>query len=319
MDHNRRVASGWQYTRGLHDLGGGCFAYLQPDGSLGWSNAGLVRGEDRSLLVDTLFDLPLTRDMLGAMTAVTGAAPIATLVNTHANGDHCWGNELVEGAEIIASTACRDEMVEGLQPDAFAAMLGTEGLGAGVDYARERMGCFEFEGITLTPPDRVFDGCLDLDVAGTRVELIEVGPAHTRGDVLVHVPDQSTIFTGDILFIDGTPIMWEGPVANWVNACDLMLGLDVEKVVPGHGPITDKTGVAHVRDYLLYIEDEARKRYEAGMSADEAARDIRLGEFSSWGDTERIVVNVDTLFREFRGDTTPADVITLLDLMAELA
>ena len=105
------MATRWEYTRGLHDLGNGSWAYLQPDGSWGWSNAGLIAGDDCTLLVDTLFDVPLTREMLNAMRPVTDNLPIRTLVNTHANGDHCWGNELVADAEIIASTACRDEIL----------------------------------------------------------------------------------------------------------------------------------------------------------------------------------------------------------------
>src|SRR5438034_1297707 len=131
------------YARGLHELAEGCFAYLQPDGSWGWSNAGLVVGDGASLLVDTLFDLRLTGDMLAA--------------------------------------------------------------------------------------------------------LIEVGAAHTAGDTLAVVRDARTVYTGDILFIGGTPIVWAGPLANWVAACDLMLGMDIDTVVPGHGPVTDKAGVAAVR------------------------------------------------------------------------
>ncbi len=50
----------WRYTRGLHEIGNGCYAYLQPDGSWGWSNAGLVTDGGASLLIDTLFDLKLT-------------------------------------------------------------------------------------------------------------------------------------------------------------------------------------------------------------------------------------------------------------------
>src|SRR5262245_38398857 len=111
------------YTKGLHEVGPGCFAYLQPDGSWGWSNAGLVTDAGESLLVDTLFDLRLTREMLEAMRRATPAAGrIGTLVNTHANGDHCYGNSLVRGAAILASKACAAEMAE-LPPAALAAFM----------------------------------------------------------------------------------------------------------------------------------------------------------------------------------------------------
>ena len=87
------------------------WAYLQPDGSWGWSNAGLIVDGDHTLLVDTLFDLKLTAEMLTEMRrSVPAAAHISTLVNTHANGDHTFGNQLVEGAEIVATKATFDEM-----------------------------------------------------------------------------------------------------------------------------------------------------------------------------------------------------------------
>ena len=70
--------SKWQYTKGLHDLGNGCLAYLQPDGSWGWSNAGLVVDGDENLLVDTLFDLKLTREMLDEMRAKGLTDPLYT-------------------------------------------------------------------------------------------------------------------------------------------------------------------------------------------------------------------------------------------------
>ena len=64
----------WQFTKGLHDVGNGCHAYLQPDGGWGWSNAGLIVDGDKSLLVDTLFDLKLTREMLATMRDAVPAA-----------------------------------------------------------------------------------------------------------------------------------------------------------------------------------------------------------------------------------------------------
>lgn len=309
----------WAYTKGLHDIGNGAFAYLQPDGSWGWSNAGLITDSGESMLVDTLFDLPLTREMLDAMRPATARAPIRKLVNSHSNGDHCNGNELVEGAEIIASKACAEEM-RSEPPARLAAMMkAASSMGPVGEYILKIFGPFQFEGIRGALPTRTFEGELEVTVGAKRVRLIQVGPAHTRGDVLVHVPADRTIFTGDILFIGGHPIIWAGPVANWIAACDTMLALDVETIVPGHGPITDKAGVAALKGYLEYIRREARKRFDAGMPAAEAARDIALDAYASWTDAERIVVNVATLYHEFAPGSAAAEIMPLFAQMASMA
>ncbi len=311
---------GWRYTKGLHDLGGGVYAYLQPDGSWGWSNAGLISDGGESLLVDTLFDLRLTEEMLAEMRRATRAAEsIGALVNTHANGDHCWGNQLVKGADIIASKAAAEEMAA-LPPQVLADMMrAAPESGELGEYLLRIFGPFEFDGIDLTLPTTTFAGRLERRVGEKTVELIEVGPAHTRGDILVHLPAERIVFTGDILFIEGHPIIWAGPVGNWIRACETMLAMEVDVVVPGHGPITDKAGVAEVKGYLEYITAEARKRFEAGMGPGEAARDIALDDYSSWGDGERIVVNVATLYREFRGEAGEADIAGLFAEMGRLA
>ena len=117
---------------------------------------------------------------------------------------------------------------------------------AGAFFA-EVFGPFDFSGIEVPAPTETFRGEQTRFVGNKEVRLIEVGPAHTQGDVLVHVPKDRALYTGDILFIDGTPIVWEGPVSNWVAACDLIESLDLEFIIPGHGPLTDKAGVRAVR------------------------------------------------------------------------
>ena len=305
---------------GLHPLAHGAYAWLAQHGSWGWSNAGLIVDGEESLLVDTLYDLELTAEMLRKMRdAEPTMGAIDTLVNTHANGDHCHGNELVTGAQIIASSAAAAEMSE-LPPEAMAAIMeAAQGMGPVGEYFLHCFGGFRFDGIRFTPPSRTFDGELDLYVGDKPVHLIEVGPAHTRGDVLVHSPTDRTVFTGDILFIDSTPVMWQGPVANWIKACLLIEDMEADLIVPGHGPITDKHGVAKVRHYLQYVHDQARARYDAGMDAFEAARDIELSEYSAWSDPERIAVNVDSLYREFSGADATTDRVELFSQMAELA
>ena len=294
------------YTLGLHELSNGCHAYLQPDGGWGWSNAGLIVGDGASLLVDTLFDLKITQKMLDTMAHATEKAPISTVVNTHANGDHCYGNQLLSGKEIIASAATAHEMSE--VPPAMLAALNSAPGDVG-DLFRHFFGEFDFEGIEPTLPTKTFTGKYSVTVGGRVVELVEVGPAHTAGDTLVFVPDARTVYTGDILFIGGTPIVWAGPLDNWIAACDLICSSDVEHIVPGHGPLTDKAGVTAIRDYLAYVQDEATERFNGGMDAWDAARDIALNGFAEWGEFGRLAVNVDTVYRTLSGAHKSPDVV----------
>lgn len=308
------------FEHGLHDLGNGGYAWLQPDGGWGWSNAGLIVDGDESLIVDTLFDKPLTRDMLKAMSAAEPSAmqTVDMLVNTHSNGDHCNGNELVEGAEIIASKACLEELQRENPARMLTLMERAPQMGEVGEFFTYCFDAFDFRDINHTLPTRTFEGSLDIKVGDKAVHLEQVGPAHTAGDILAFVPSDKLIFTGDILFIEGHPILWAGPVQNWIDACDYMLNLDVETVVPGHGPITDKRGIQAVRDYLVYVTDEARQRFDAGMPLLDAALDISLADFDSWGDAERIVVNVATLYKEFAGDLEPNNTTELFALMAQV-
>lgn len=311
----------WNYTRGLHDLGNSVYAYLQPDGSWGWSNAGLVTDGEASLLVDTLYDLRLTQEMLDAMRKATpAAAQMDMVVNTHANGDHCYGNQLVADARIIASARTAEQMVTEIPPGQLAMLLKmAPQLGELGAFLTRCFGSFDFEPITITPPTTTFEGTLHLNVGDKEVRLLEVGPAHTRGDTLVYIPADRVIFTGDILFIGGHPIMWAGPIGNWLRACDLILSLDVETIVPGHGPITDKHGAVQVKGYLEYVLQETRARYEAGMSAPEAARDISLEPYASWTERERLVVNVASIYRELSNDPAPPDIVGMFGQMAAFA
>jgi glyoxylase-like metal-dependent hydrolase (beta-lactamase superfamily II) len=308
------------FRRGLQELGNGLYAWMQPDGGWGWSNAGFVSDGDESLLIDTLFDEPLTSAMLAAIEDATGIASegIGQLVNTHANGDHTHGNALVPNAEVIASAAAAREMGE-LPPAALAELKegGAAGaLGEAGRYFAEIFEPFDFKRARGRMPTRTFERRLDLRVGDRPIELHMLGPAHTSGDVLAWLPEERTLFTGDLLFIDSTPVMWAGPVNNWLAACDRILAFGADHLVPGHGPMTDASGVRAVQTYLRFVDREARLRFDVGMTVEAAALDIALGEYRHWLDPERIAVNVDALFRGYRGDHSPPDVVRLFELMA---
>jgi cyclase len=293
-------------SKGLHELADGVWAYLQPTGTWGYSNAGLVTGQGTSLLVDTLFDLRLTREMLDEMRPMTSARPIETLINTHANGDHCFGNELVsDRAEIYATVAAAEEMRQVSAQDLHALKHSDdEELRA---FAEHAFGDFHLDEVSGRAPDRTFTGKLAISVGGREVDITDLGPAHTHSDSVIHVPDARVVFAGDLVFVDGTPISWAGPIDNWLAACDRMCALDVDVVVPGHGGLTDKAGVRAMHEYFSYVEAEARTRQADGMDSIEAAFDIDLGPFADWPDSERIVVTVDTLYRQFEPGRPPGN------------
>jgi cyclase len=304
------------YTKGLHELGDGLYAYLQPDGGWGWSNAGLITATGTSLLVDTLYDLRLTREMLDTMATVTADHPIDAAMNTHANPDHCLGNELLpRSTEIYASQVTADEMKR-LSPQQLHAIKQAElppHVRAFVDMA---FGFFDVADITVRPPSQTFIGRLDLVIGDRTVSLVELGPAHTGGDTIVHIPDADVVFTGDLLFNQGTPIVW-ADYDNWITACDRILEIDAAVLVPGHGPVTDASGLRDLRRYLIYVREESRQRFDAGMDEIQAADDIDVSDFADWGETERIVANVMAAYRVFDPSRKTKTRVQLITAMAD--
>ena len=331
-----------RYAAGLTQVAPGIHAWLQPNGAWGESNAGLVVGAGESLLIDTLWDLPLTRRMLDAITPLTVHAPVGTLVNTHGDGDHWWGNELVAAREIVATAAAAAHEMRAVKPSSMIALqrLGSvleqaarvplpsrTALGSSGRFLRGMSAPYDHRGISLTPPTRTFSGRLELDVGGRRVDLIEVGPAHTHGDLIAHVPDAGVVFAADVAFVGSTPVMWAGPLENWLRALDTIEALEPDVVVPGHGPVTDVAGLVTLRAYWNYLDAAARPRLEAGVAPDTIAREIVTSDayaaqpFADWDCPERALINVHTLHRHLTGGPEPRGpaVVRILAAVGRLA
>jgi glyoxylase-like metal-dependent hydrolase (beta-lactamase superfamily II) len=247
-------------------------------------------------------------------------APIRRVVNTHYNGDHCWGNQLVRDAEIIAHRSVPADMAK-LPPEALQRLKEAPDSVPAARALRAGLERFDFRGIELTPPTTLLDDELELEVDDLRVRLIHVGPAHTTGDVIVHLPDEGVVFSGDVVFRLCAPIGWEGTFARWIAALERIAALEVHTIVPGHGPVCGVEGALEMRDYLVYVRAESRAHFEAGRTVEEAAARIDLGPYAGWAESERIVFQVDRAYRELRGEPfdAPVDFMRLAAAMEQLA
>lgn len=302
-----------RFAGGLVDLAPNTCAWLQPNGDWGESNAGLVIGDGTAALIDTAWDLPLTRRILGAAARRT-AAPVETLVVTHADGDHVNGCGLVAGARMYASADAARELA-----DEHPRGLRASQLGCGVlrhaavgpprrfgRYVAAMLDPFDFRGVEIRMPDTTFVERLELDIGGRAIELRHLGSAHTAGDTVVLVPDVHVVFAGDLVFRGVTPNAWAGPIGSWRDALEQLLMLAPDHVVPGHGPVTDVAGVAELDRYWAWLETRALRLLAAGHDVDATAERIVLSDefaaepWGAWLSPERTLLNVVVIDRTRR-------------------
>jgi cyclase len=292
---------------GVKQLAPNVYACIQAKATWFWNNAGFIVGSEYVIVIDSLATVGLTGEFLKEIRKITDK-PVRYLINTHHHGDHIWGNHVFRGATVISHSYCRREATETpmMDPDLLNAVFTD----------------FDFRGIAVTPADITFDSQLTLHMDGREIRLIHLGPGHTAGDIIVHLPGDGIVFASDLIFLHSTPLGMEGSFAGWLNNLHSLANMDVHTYVPGHGPVCDMEGLNLCRDYLLLVQTEARKRFDKGMTPDEAARGFPLGQFRQWPDRERILANVERLWREFRGEdptTSRLDTIDVFSRMATMA
>ncbi len=294
------------WKTGLIEVAPKVFAYVQATGETGISNSGLIIGADAATAVDALMVPSMTRAFVAAIKKAT-RKPVARLINTHHHLDHTGGNRFFNTATIVSHQRCREVLGTGFPPLPLLQRFMPR-------FAKE------FPRLRVVLPSLTFENRMVIHDGQRDIELWHPGTAaHTVGDTAVFLPKERVLFLGDLAFHYVTPLAFQGHVGNWIRTVTRLLRFDADVIVPGHGPIGTKADVKKVRDYLALVRREARKRYDAGMPAEEAARDIKLGVFASWREAERILPNVLRCYQEFRNDLDrPLDLPQVLEGMERL-
>jgi cyclase len=314
----------------LQQVSDNCFAVLNEKNRVCDANSGLVN-LGGGVVVDTQSDLPHARRMIELFGRVWPGMP-KRVINTHEDGDHVWGNQLFEGAEIIAHRTVPDRMRHVADPQESRKLLSAadrplsrlvlKAVHPGVlAIARQLQQDYDFDGIKLVLPTTVFEERHVLDLDGTEVRLIYVGPCHQVGDTIVHVPTERVVFAGDVIFRQCTPIGWTGTYEKWLRTLDLIIALDPEVIVPGHGPVCGIEGAMEMKAYLEYVREESRRFFDRGLTTFDASRRIDLGPYAQWRGPARLYMNVERAYREFRNESadSPWDSAKTFDAVYKVA
>jgi len=209
------------------------------------SNAAFVVTADGVVVIDALGSPALAEELLAAIRQIT-PQPVRRVIVTHYHADHVYGLQVFRaaGAEIVAHQGGR-------------AYLHSDTAALRLQASREEMYPWIDENTRLAAADRWIDGPERFTMGGVEFVLQPVGPAHTPEDLVVYLPRQRVLFSGDLVFRGRIPFVGQADSAGWIASLDRLLSFETERIVPGHGPVSDgaREDLQLTRDYLQYLRD----------------------------------------------------------------
>jgi len=224
------------------------------------SNASFVVTDEGVVVVDVLGTPALGRALLMAIRQVT-PKPVKYVILTHYHADHFYGLQAFKeaGAEVWAHRAAQ-EYLDGGEGARRLAQRATE--------------LFPWVGpdMKLIRADRWLDGDASFTLGGIRFDVSYLGPAHSPEDLIVSVPSEGVVFSGDILYGGRIPFVGEADSKRWLATTEKLLALGPKVLVPGHGAVSrdPRRDLTLTREYIAYLREAMGKAVEDFTPFDEA-------------------------------------------------
>jgi glyoxylase-like metal-dependent hydrolase (beta-lactamase superfamily II) len=282
----------------LQQLADGMYAALAVPGSGAWSNAGIVDLGGQTLVFDTLFTPQAAQELRRYAEQLTGR-PATWVINSHRHADHILGNQVFADAQIVATSTTREKMAERSAAFIAHAKADTTFLAefaAQIDRepderTRARMintlanyRALEqaLPTIELTLPNVTFTERMTFHGTQRATELITYGGAHSLSDAFLYLPEDKIMFAGDIVQVQTHPSMSDGNPEQWDVILKQVAMLDIERIVPGHGPLGGREDLDLTRQYIHDLQHHAAAAVERGLSAEQAGALDVLAQFEEW-------------------------------------
>ncbi len=270
------------------EAGEGVIAVIDKDGGWFRSNSVLVDMGEYTLVVDTQYNEPRTRDLLDIADEY-GLPDTMLIVNTHHHGDHSWGNHVIgapsimhKGASIMVS------LHSNTPPEAYKAFFPW----------------LDFTGSKHAKPWIIVGDTITLQGDGRTAIVRAYTPAHTIGDLVVELPEDKILAAGDLVFNGITPLAIDGTVTGWLQALEaLQQAYKDWKIIPGHGPPADTATLHRLKQYFKHLIGSVKYLINQGTPKDplKLAEQATPGPLLDWKLPERLVLNIARLLKDLEG------------------
>lgn len=256
-------------------------ALASPENQNFISNAGFLVTESSVVVIDALGSPALAERLLAEIRRIT-PKPVSHVIVTHYHADHVYGLQVFKkaGATIVAQKSAWE-------------YLGSETAQLRLQASRHDLAPYIDENTKLVPADQWLEGDETLIVGGLEFRMSAVGPSHTPEDLVIYVPQERVVFTGDIVFQGRIPFVGQADSRHWIAALDRLLTLEAAIMVPGHGPVSHAPNehIRLTREYLLFLRKtmgDAARNLEPFEEAYERVNWSRFKDLPLFGPANRI-------------------------------
>jgi glyoxylase-like metal-dependent hydrolase (beta-lactamase superfamily II) len=286
----------------LSTIAKGVFVAKASEGGPAIANACIVDLGKDTLIFDTFEDPRPAYDLKEIAKEVTGN-DVGIVVNSHEHPDHWFGNQaFVETAKIYSTQKTYDGMAF-FEEDILACKENPEEL---LEYIQELQEELEKESnsfkiddlnsqirriqyniealpiIELHKPTDIFVKEKMFSGDSRKVRLLSWGEAHTSGDSVLLLEGEKILLAGDICFFGRQPFMIDGKLSPWSNQLQKIMALDVDVIVPGHGPVGDKEDIYLMLQYFDYLENALRESIGNEDAVEAISKRTMPAPFDKW-------------------------------------
>ena len=273
------------YKSGVIEVADNVYAFIQDNCA---TNAGFIVSDEGVMVIDSLMTPTLAGKLFAAVRNVT-SAPIRFLINTHFHGDHVFGNQYFLPAPIVAHANCRDELIEKFDGNMQRYRARAELIP-------------ELDQIKMTLPDVTFEDRMSIRLGSREIQLSFHGRAHSNSDILLYLPEEKLLFVGDLAVNRTLPAFPDGHITKWLTVMEAVTKVDADTIVPGHGPVGDRSDFNDAVELLSLLDAEIRRGFDAGLSEEDTVKQVKVGRFVDFAGQDRVGLITKMAYLAYRGE-----------------